>query len=108
MDLCSGSTSLLSSIPHSTKNKEQSFLLFDFAQNFKNVFNNFISKKRLNIPKCHNSRKIFKDDCLADFEYMKRLYALEENKPLKIAFFLKKASLNPSNIARTSPQHASK
>ena len=42
--------------------------------------------------------KIFKVDCLADFGHIKRLYALEEHKTLKIAFFLKKASLNPSNI----------
>ena len=46
------------------------------------------------------------EQCIAQFKHVKRLYALEEHKPLKIAFTLKKASLNPSNIARTSPLHA--
>ena len=44
--------------------------------------------------------------CVAYFSNITHLYALEEDKPLKMAFALKKASLNPSNIARTSPQHA--
>jgi len=46
------------------------------------------------------------DACAPYFSHVKKVYAIEENKTLKVAHKLKKASLNPSNIARTSPQHA--
>lgn len=46
------------------------------------------------------------DSCIAFFNHLKQLYALEEEKPLKIAHGLKKVSLNPSNLARISPMHA--
>jgi len=40
------------------------------------------------------------------FSHFKQLYALEESQTRKIAYALRKALLNPSNIGRTSPQHA--
>ena len=40
------------------------------------------------------------------FSHIKMIYALEENKTLKVAHKLKKVLLNPSNITRTSSQHA--
>ena len=43
---------------------------------------------------------ILGDFCLAEFSHIKHLYAL------KIAHKLKKNSLNPSSIERTSPLHA--
>ena len=42
----------------------------------------------------------------AKFSHVAHLYVLKEHKSLKIAHNLKKVSLNPSSIARTSPQHA--
>ena len=49
---------------------------------------------------------VLRESCTAKFAHIARLYALEEEKSLKIACNLKKVSLNPSSIARTSPQHA--
>ena len=50
--------------------------------------------------------EILGDTCTAKFSHIAHLYALEEHKNLKIVHNLKKVSLNPSSIARTSPQHA--
>ena len=50
--------------------------------------------------------EVLGSSCTAKFDHIHKLYALEENKSLKIACDLKKASLNPGSIARTSPQHA--
>ena len=108
MELCGGKE-LSTSIEHPLRSKERLFLLFDFTHNLKNMFNNFVTRKRYHVPEIANAnaQHILGGECLAQFEHINRLYALEEHKPLRIAFTLKKASLNPSNIARTSPQHAS-
>ena len=58
------------------------------------------------IPETADEQNILGGRCIAKFAHIQRLYAIEEHKPLKVAHSLKKASLNPSNIARTSPQHA--
>ena len=105
MDLC-GSSSLSSSVSHPTKSDKRLFLLFDFTHNMKNIFNNFVSRKTMYIPETADEQNILGGRCIAKFAHIQRLYAIEEHKPLKVAHSLKKASLNPSNIARTSPQHA--
>ena len=43
---------------------------------------------------------ILGESCIGDFAHIKRLYAMEEQKPLKVAHKLKKVALNPSSIAR--------
>jgi len=103
MDLCGGE--LAHSIPHPTKKEERLFLLFDFTHNLKNIFNNFINKPYFRLPST-GYEEILGERCTASFAHIKHLYAIEEAKPLKIAFALKRAALNPSSIARTSPQHA--
>ena len=103
MDLCEGE--LKSCIAHPTRTGENLFLLFDFTHNFKNIFNNFISKCRMTIP-TSGLEFVLGNSCRANFAHIKRLYAIEEHKSLKIAHALKKGSLNPSNVAKTSPQHA--
>ena len=105
MELCGGNE-LSSSVVHPTKPNERLFLLFDFTHNMKNIFNNFINRKVMHIPEISDDYNIFGGKCIAQFAHIKWLYALEEHKPLKVAHALKKVSLNPSNIARTSPQHA--
>ena len=60
----------------------------------------------MHISKIPGDDGVFEEKCVAQFSHIKRLYATEEHKPLKVAYSLKKASLNPSNIARTSPHHA--
>ena len=92
-------------IVHPTRSDEKLFLLFDTTHNFKNIFNNFINKGRFNIP-THANEDILGKTCSPCFSHLKHVYAIEEHKPLKIAHALKKVSLNPSGIARTSPQHA--
>ena len=87
-------------IPHPTRNEELLFLIFDFKHNLKSIFNNF-----LHIP-TSGFETILGSSCLGLFSLMKQLYALEEHKTLKVAHTLKKASLNLSNLAKTSPQHA--
>ena len=103
MELCR--SKLSHSIPHPTKSNERMFLLFDFTHNLKNIFNNFINKPYLRLPTTGNE-EVLGDSCTALFAHIKQLYALEEEKQLKVAYALKKSSLNPSNIARTSPQLA--
>ena len=103
MNLCGGA--LKPFIPHPTKPDETLFLLFDFTHNFKNIFNNFLNKNSFNLP-TENFEEHFGESCAPQFNHVKKIYAIEENKTLKVAHKLKKASLNPSSIARTSPQHA--
>ena len=103
MDLCGGE--LTHSVMHPTRKTERLFLLFDFTHNLKNIFNAFVNKDQMNVP-TNGHELILGDKCMASFAHIKRLYALEKGKTLKIAHSLKKASLNPSNIARTSSLHA--
>ena len=103
MELCGGE--LTHCVMHSTGKTKRLFLLFDFTHNLKNIFDAFVNKDRMNVP-TNGHEPILGDKCIASFAHIKRLYALEEEKTLKIAHSLKKASLNPSNIARTSPLHA--
>ena len=103
LDLCQGS--LCHSIPHPKRKDENLYLLFDFTHCLKNIFNNFLNKNRMHLP-CTGHESVLGDFCVAEFSHIKRLYALEEHKTLKIAHKLKKNSLNPSSIARTSPLHA--
>lgn len=103
VDLCGGK--LQHSISHPTRPGERLFLLFDFTHNFKSIFNSFINKDRMHLP-TNGYEDMLGEMCTAFFSHIKRLYAMEEHKTLKVAFSLKKASLNPSSIARTSPQHA--
>ena len=39
--------------------------------------------------------------CIAQFAHIRRLYGLEENKVLKIAYGLKKVPLNPRVVLHT-------
>ena len=103
IDMCGGR--LAHSIEHPFRKEERLFFMFDFTHNFKNIFNNFVNKKIMSPPTAQYE-DILGKDCCARFQHIAHLYAIEESKSLKIAHGLKKASLNPSNIARTSPQHA--
>lgn len=103
MDLCNGE--LRHSIEHPYRPREKLFLIFDFTHNFKNIFNHFVNKKQMH-PPTKDNEDILGVSCHAKFLHIKTLYAMEEGKTLKVAHQLKKVSLNPSSIARTSPQHA--
>ena len=103
MNLCDGE--LKPCIPHPTKPDELLFLLFDFTHNFKNIFNNFLNRNMFYIP-TQGFEKTLGQVCSPCFNHIKKIYMIEENKTLKVAHKLKKVSLNPSSIGRTSPQHA--
>ena len=96
---------LQDSVEHPTRSNEKLFLLFDYTHNFKNIYNNFIGRERMNVPTV-GFESILGHSCIAQFSHIRRLYALEEGKVLKVGHGLKKVSLNPSSLARTSPQHA--
>ena len=83
MDLC-GDKELPTSIEHPLRSKERLFLLFDFTHNLKNIFNNFVTRKRYHVPEIANAQLILGGKCLAQFEHINRLYALEEHKPLRM------------------------
>ena len=93
------------SVDHPTRDGEQLYLLFDFTHNFQNIFNNFLAREKMHLP-AKDFETLFGKSCMAQFSQIKHLYALEEDKLLKISFALKKVSLNPSSLACTSPQHA--
>ena len=103
VELCGGE--LANSIVHPVRKEERLFLMFDFTHNMKDIYNNFVNRKIMH-PSCSACEHILGESCTAKFAHIDRLYALEEDKSLKIACDLKKVSLNPSSIARTSPMHA--
>ena len=70
--------------PHPTRNGELLFLIFDFTYNFKNIFNNFHSKGKMQIPTC-GFRSILGSCCSGLFFNLKE-YALEEHKPSRDPF----------------------
>lgn len=84
---------------------EKLFLIFDFTHNFKNIYNHFVNKKVMHPPTA-GYEHILGESCTAKFAHIIKLYSMEEEKVLRVACKLKKVSLNPSSIARTSPQHA--
>ena len=84
---------------------ERLFLILDFTHNFKNLYNNFVNNPQMHPPTLGHQH-ILEDKCIAQFAHLKQLYQIEEGKTLKVAQTFRKVSLNPSSIARTSPQHA--
>ena len=75
MDLCYGKE-LSTSIEHPLRNKERLFLLFDFIHNLKNIFYNFVNRKRYHAPEIANAnaQHILGGKRLAQFEHINRLY----------------------------------
>ena len=68
-------------IPHPIRNEELLFLIFNFTQNLKNIFNKFFSKGRTHIP-TSGFEIILGSSCLGLFSHITQLYALEEHKTL--------------------------
>ena len=59
-----------------------------------------MTKKHYHLPKINNTdgQFIFREQYIAQFEYIKCLYALEEHKPLRIAFTLRKHLSIPATL----------
>ncbi len=122
--LCGGT--LKPCIDHPFNPGHPLFLLFDTTHNMKNIYNNWVSKQlecinffsgiALELSISQVNRDVFKmpdgytdligGGSTAHFSHIKNLFFKEEHLPLKVAHKLKRISLNPNNIARTSPLHA--
>ena len=57
-------------------------------------------------PPSSGYKHVLGDSCTAEFAHIACVYALEEDKSLKIPCDFKKVSINPSTIAKTSLLHA--
>lgn len=100
MTLCGNE--LKTSINHPTVPDAKLYLFFDPTHNFKNMFNNWVSKRLFQLPDGH----IGPTEITADYNHVQQLFELEESKPLKIAHRLTYASIHPSDIQKQSPRHA--
>ena len=94
--LCSGSlqTSIIDS-----RTAQPTFLLFDSVHNFKNIYNNFQSRKHFHCPIFEQN---LPDGCQANFAHISDLYNHEAAALLKKAHKLSPVVLNPHNVERTS------
>ena len=98
---------LKSFIRHPFLPEEYLFLMFDFTHNFKTIHNGFLSRNYMRVPPRNFTHiRVLGESCNAQFDHIKQLYLIEGDKSLTVANALKKVSLNPSSVARTSPQHA--
>ncbi len=95
-ELCSGN--LKTSVPHPEIPDLKLFLLFDAVHNFKNVYNNFQTRKEFIYPGFLNSQ----EEKQAQFRHLEHLYNLELGKPVKIAYKLSDKVLHPTNIEKTN------
>jgi len=98
--LCNGT--LQSSIPNPCDPDSPLYLTFDTTHNVKNIYNNFQSKKVFVCPPFSPQSSSF----TANFQHIEELYYLERDKSVKIAHKLRAASLNPTNLQRTSVKHS--
>ncbi len=96
IELCSGN--LKTSVPHPEIPDLKLFLLFDAVHNFKNIYNNFQTRKEFIYPGFHNSLEEKK----AKFNHLELMYNLELGKPVKIAYKLSDKVLHPTNIEKTN------
>ena len=97
---CSNSESLLKPfIDNPFSPDRRLYLLFDTTHNLKNIFNNWINRKKFTVPM--NDSQIS-----PNFSDIVAVYNKERRIPLKIAHKLSKTSLNPNGIAKTSVKHA--
>ena len=52
-------SNLSNSVVHPTKRNDHLFLLYDFTHNMKNMFNNFVSKKKMHVLEIADDQNIF-------------------------------------------------
>ncbi len=98
--LCSGN--LKTSVPHPFASEKSIFLLFDSVHNFKNVYNNFQTRKQFEFPAMTDSQT----EQTASFFHLEDLYSIEMGKPVKMAYKLSDKVLHPTNIEKTNVQLA--
>ncbi len=94
-ELCSGN--LKTKVTHPNLPEQDVYLLFDAVHNFKNVYNNFQTRKEFIYPALVES-----GDKKASFLHLEQLYNLELGKPIKMAYKLSDKVLHPTNIEKTN------
>ena len=101
-----GKGKLCHSIDHPVLEGQRLLFVLDFTHYFKNIYNSFVNKQRIHPPTL-GYKRVLGESSVAEFAPIKNLYALEEGKPIKAYHALKKeVALNPTSLARTSPQYA--
>ncbi len=94
-ELCSGN--LKTKAAHPDMPEQDIYLLFDAVHNFKNVYNNFQTRKEFIYPALVET-----GEKKASFLHIKQLYNLELGKPVKMAYKLSDKVLHPTNIEKTN------
>ncbi len=94
-ELCAGN--LKTKVTHPDIPEQEIFLLFDAVHNFKNVYNNFQTRKEFLYPALVEA-----GEKKASFLHLEQLYNLELGKPLKMAYKLSDKVLHPTNIEKTN------
>ena len=94
-ELCKGK--LQESVKHQSQPNIPIHLIFDAVHVFKNIFNNFLNKRKFCCPPFEEDNA----DIQADIEHITNLYKTELGKPCKKAFKLTDKVLNPQPIERT-------
>ncbi len=102
-ELCDGE--LKPSVDHPCMPNKPLFLLFDNVHNFKNVFNNFHTKREFIMPSFPGQGE-GPDIIVASFGHLEALYELELGKAVKIAHKLLDKVLHPKPIEKTNVQLA--
>lgn len=94
-ELCHGL--LTPSIPHPGDSSHPLFLSFDPVHCFKNLFNNFQTRKNFHCP-------VFQAPGLIQpsFIHIEELFQMEKGKPVKMAYKLTHKVINPSSIEKTN------
>jgi hypothetical protein len=108
--LCGGKLKL--SIPHPLRPDSPLFPLFDMTHNIKNVFNNLQNRRLFHLPPLPQNLSSAIDlpsnnaftvaPIKVNFQHIHDVFDLEEQKPVKAAYKLKKTCFNPSSIEKTS------
>ena len=94
-ELCSGN--LKTKVSHPDMPEQDIYLLFDAVHNFKNVYNNFQTRKEFIYPALVET-----GEKKASFLHLEQLYNLELGKPVKMAYKLSDKVLHPTNIEKTN------
>ncbi len=94
-ELCSGN--IKTKVAHPELPDQEIYLLFDAVHNFKNVYNNFQTRKEFIYPALVDT-----GEKKASFLHLEQLYNLELGKPIKMAYKLSDKVLHPTNIEKTN------
>lgn len=94
-ELCDGL--LTPSIPHPEDSSRPLFLSFDPVHCFKNIYNNFQTRKKLQCPLFQESGVI-----CPSFTHIEELFQMEKGKPVKMAYKLTHKVISPSSIEKTN------